>query len=196
MTVSRAANVNVIAREAHQTGVEILQLVELLEKQNTGRINGNLSDSGAARAAITVRNSLITRLVILVAGAFAPTRSGDKHLRMGFVETADPSVRSQLPMDKQALAQAEALWTKLQSDSRFATVKHFRDKYTAHSADPKPGMRPPQYGEMFDFAKEVAITMEQFAIGVGITSEKLSETADWRIESTQKFWEPWEFLRK
>lgn len=196
MTASRAATVSGIAQEAHQTGMEILQLVELVEKQNTGRINGNLSDSGAARAAITVRNSLITRLVILVAGAFAPTRSGDRHLRMGFEEMADPSVRSQLRMDQQAFAKAEELWTKLQSDSRFATVKHFRDKYTAHSADPKPGMRLPQYGEMFDFSKEVAITMEQFAIGVGLTTEKLSETADWRLESTQKFWEPWEFFRR
>lgn len=196
MTASRAATVSGIAQEAHQTGMEILQLVELVEKQNTGRINGNLSDSGAAQAAITVRNSLITRLVILVAGAFAPTRSGDRHLRVGFEEMADPSVRSQLRMDQQAFAKAEELWTKLQSDSRFATVKHFRDKYTAHSADPKPGMRLPQYGEMFDFSKEVAITMEQFAIGVGLTTEKLSETADWRLESTQKFWEPWEFFRR
>lgn len=196
MTTGAAATVKAIAREAHQTGMEILQIIELMERQNTGRINGNLTDSGAARAGTTIRNSLTTRLVILVAGAFAPTRSGDKHLRMGFEEMADPSVRSQLPMDKQVFAQAESLWKKLQSDPRLVTVKHFRDKYTAHSADPKPGVRPPQYGEMFGFAKEVAITMEQFAIGVGITDEKLSETADWRIESAQKFWEPWEFLRR
>jgi hypothetical protein len=99
-------------------------------------------------------------------------------------------------MDIRAFAVAEDLWSKLHSDPRFPTVKHFRDKYTAHSADPSPGMRPPQYGEMFDFAKEVATMMEQFAIGVGVTTEKLSDTDDWRIASSQKFWEPWEFLRK
>jgi hypothetical protein len=64
--------------------MEILQLIELMKGQNTGRINGNISESGAARAGITVRNSLTTRLVILVAGAFAPTRPDDKHLRKGF----------------------------------------------------------------------------------------------------------------
>jgi hypothetical protein len=196
MTSGGAAKVQVIAQQAHQDGMEILQIIELMERQNTGRINGNLTDSGAARAGTVIRNSLITRLVILVAGAFAPTRSGDKHLRKGFEEMAVPSVRSQLTMDQQAFTQAEAIWRKLQSDPRLVTVKHFRDKYTAHSADPKPGVRPPQYDEMFGFANEVAIAMEQFAIGVGITDEKLSETADWRIESAQKFWEPWEFLRR
>jgi hypothetical protein len=176
--------------------MEIFELIEIMEKQNTGRINGNLSDSGAARAAIVVRNSLTTRLVILVAGAFAPTRPGDRHLRKGFEEMSDPKLRGQLRIDQPTLAEAEILWTKLQSDPRLATVKHFRDKSTAHSANPKPGTRPPQWGEMFDFAKEVAIAMEKFAIGVGVTTEKLSETDDWRIDSAQKFWKPWELLRR
>jgi hypothetical protein len=175
MIRSKAASIDDIAIEAHQTGMEILQLIELMERQNTGRINGNLSDSGAARAGIAIRNSMITRLVILVAGAFAPTRQGDRHLRKGFEDMSDAKVRGQLSMDARAFAEAERLWRKLQSDPRLTTVKHFRDKSTAHSADPKPGMRPPQYGEMFDFAKEVATTLEQFAIGIGVTTEKLAK---------------------
>jgi hypothetical protein len=167
-----------------------------MERQNTGRINGNISDSGAARAGITIRNSMTTRLVILVAGAFAKTRPGDKHLRKGLEEMKDLGLRNQLKMNQTAFADAEAMFQRLQNDPRMATVKHFRDKSTAHSADPVPGMRPPQYAEMFDFAKEVAATMEKFAIGVGVTTETLADTEDWRIESSQRFWEPWEFLRR
>jgi hypothetical protein len=83
----------------------------------------------------------------------------------------------------------------LESDPRLAIIKHFRDKKIAHSAESLQGVRSPRYGEMFNFAREVATVMEKFAIGVGVTTEKLSETTDWRMESSQKFWEPWELLR-
>jgi AbiU2 len=197
VTANRKAHaVAQMAKEAFETGMEILQLVELMERQNTGRINGNISDSGAARAGITIRNSMITRLVILVARAFPPTRSGDKHLRKGFEELNDATVRGELAMDKTAFADAERMWQALQVDPRLTTIKHFRDKYTAHSANPTEGVAPPNFGDMFAFARAVSAVMEKFAIGVGVTTERLSDTEDWRVESSQKFWEPWEFYRK
>jgi AbiU2 len=194
--VRRVLKLHEMAREAFQAAMEILQIVELMERQNTGRINGNLSDSGAARAGISIRNSMITRLVILVAGAFAHTRRDDRHLRKAFEEVSDVNVRRHLNIDKSVLADAEARWQVLQADPRLTAIKHFRDKFTAHSADPAQGMPLPNFGDMFAFAKELTAVMERFAIGVGTTTEKLSDTDDWRVESAQKFWEPWEFLRK
>jgi hypothetical protein len=94
-----------------------------------------------------------------------------------------------------AFADAERRWNALQSDPRLAAIKHFRDKQTAHLADPIPGINPPKWGELLDFSKEVAITMEQFALGVGATAELLSDTADWRLQSAEKFWGPWESFR-
>ena len=193
---SKAVAIAEMAKEAFQTGMEILQLVELMERQNSGRINGNISDSGAARAGITIRNSMTTRLVILVAGAFSPTRPDDRHLRKGFEDLSDANLRSQLAMDQPAFADAERMWQALQADPRLTTIKHFRDKYTAHTANPKQGIAPPNFGEMFDFSRAVAAVMERFAIGVGVTTEKLSDTEDWRVESSQNFWEPWELLRR
>ena len=124
MPLTKFSKIKIIAQEAFETGMEILQIIELMERQNTGRINGNISDAGAARAGITIRNSLTARLVILVAGAFAKTRRGDKHLRKGFEEMMDPGLRSQLSMDQQAFADAEAMWLRLQTDPRLATIKH------------------------------------------------------------------------
>jgi hypothetical protein len=43
-------------------------------------------------------------------------------------------------------------------------------------------VNPPQFGEMFDFAKELAEVMESFVLGVGFTTEELSDTADWRLD--------------
>jgi hypothetical protein len=194
--VRRVLKLHDMAREAFQAAMEILQIVELMERQNTGRINGNISDSGAARAGISIRNSMITRLVILVAGAFAHTRRDDRHLRKAFEEVSDVNVRRHLKIDKDVLSDAEARWQVLQTDPRITAIKHFRDKFTAHSADPVQGMPLPNFGDTFAFAKELTAVMERFAIGVGTTTEKLSDTEDWRVESAQKFWEPWEFLRK
>jgi hypothetical protein len=190
------ASIIEIAKAAFQDGMEILQLIDLIERQNTGRINGNLTDSGAARAGVVIRNSMTARLVILVAGAFAQTRKGDKHLRKGFEKMADPNLRNKLSMNHAAFSDAQAGFKRLEADPRFTLIKHFRDKYTAHSAEPLQGIRAPQWDEMFAFGREVTTVMEKFAIGVGVTTEKLSDTEDWRIESSQKFWEPWEFLRK
>ena len=139
---------------------------------------------------------MTTRLVILVAGAFAIPRPGDKHLRKGFQEMKEPRLRNQFAMNQTAFADAEAMFQRLQNDPRMATVKHFRDKSTAHCSHSRAEIRPPQYGEMFDFAKEVAAIMEKFAMGVGVTTETLADTEDWRMDSSQKFWEPWEFLRR
>lgn len=187
-----------IAKEAFTTGLEILQLIEVMEKQNTGQINGNLSDSGAARAGHVVRNSLISRITLLTAGAYSSTRAGDRHLRAGFDLLQAPALRQQIAFGGRRAAQIasfEATWARLNADPRLATVKHFRDKKTAHSASLKPGVKIPSYNDMFSFAKETAVAMEQYAHAVGVTYELLSESNDDALSSAQAFWEPWETFR-
>jgi hypothetical protein len=49
------------SEEAWATALEILQIIELMERQNTGRINTNLTDSGVASAGSTIRNCMIAR---------------------------------------------------------------------------------------------------------------------------------------
>lgn len=187
-----------IASEGFLCALEILQLIELMDKQNTGRINGNLSDSGAARAGIVVRNALIARITLLVAGAYSPARPGDKHLRRAFDLLGDPRTCAAVEQQgsKAALDEAINLWQALNADGKRSTIKHFRDKFTAHSAEPQPGVPLPSYGDMFDFAKRTASLMEKFAHAAGVTTETLDDTADWRLDSAQAFWEPWEFVRR
>jgi uncharacterized 2Fe-2S/4Fe-4S cluster protein (DUF4445 family) len=86
-----------------------------------------------------------------------------------------------------ALTECERLWSQLNSDPRLATIKHFRNKFTAHLAIPKPGIPLPHYREVFDFSKLTASVMEKFAQGAGATTEHISETEDSRIEATKIF---------
>ncbi len=193
-----AASVNLIARDGFLAALEILQLIEVMEKQNQGRINANLSDSDAARAGIVVRNSLVARITLLVAGAFSPARRDDKHLRRAFELLRDPTIRAAIEKDgsAQVLQEAIDLWNKLNADPSLPMIKHFRDKFTAHSSKPDENIPIPNYNEFFSFAKKTAGLMEKLAHGVGGTTETLEETADWRLSSAQAFWEPWELLRK
>jgi hypothetical protein len=193
-----AASVNLIARDGFLAALEILQLIEVMEKQNQGRINANLSDSDAARAGIVVRNSLVARITLLVAGAFSPARREDKHLRRAFELLRDPAIRAAIEKDgsAQVLQEAIDLWNTLNTDPSLPIIKHFRDKFTAHSSKPDENISIPNYNEFFSFAKKTAGLMEKLAHGVGGTTETLYETADWRLASAQAFWEPWELFRK
>jgi hypothetical protein len=73
-TSGQAAVVQVrqIGNVALQNALEILLLIELLETQNGNGINECISDAGAGGAGIVVRNSLITRLVLLVSQCYWP----------------------------------------------------------------------------------------------------------------------------
>lgn len=195
-----AAIVLEIAEKAFIEGLEILQIIELMQKQNTGRINGNLTDGGAARAGVVIRNSLISRLTLLTAGAMSPVnRADDRHVRKAVELLQDPTVRRDVQSmggQPNRIAQFERLWAELDADPRRTVVKHFRDKWTAHSAVPNPQIRPPTYDEMFAFSKAIAGAIESFAHAVGVTRESHQDTMDEMISASQEFWRPWEFMHR
>ncbi|WP_156464203.1 hypothetical protein [Afipia sp. Root123D2] len=187
--------VQLVAEEAYSHALEILQLLELIQQQNRNRINVHLNQAGASQAANTNRNSLITRLTILVAGCYSPCRKGDKHLRVAFEILRDhPGIRGQIAAkgDEKGLAEAEKSWNQLLNDDRKKRAVHFRDKFTAHNAEPDPDIPPPQYDEFFEFASETASLIEKLALGVGGQGDSLDKRRDEFATSAHRFWEPWE----
>jgi hypothetical protein len=178
--------------------MELLQIVEVMERQNTGRINGNLSDFGAARAGIVVRNGLMARLVLLAAGAFSPIQGpGDRHFKQAMILLTDPVIRQDVEISGSPTEINSTLqrWQELEADPRRVVIKHFRDKLTAHTAVRNSSIPLPKYGEMFSFSRELASLLEAFANATRTTSEKLSESDDFSLASAQAFWEPWEYMR-
>jgi hypothetical protein len=73
----KAEKVREIATLALNDALEILTLIEVLKRQNTGGINARLSKAGAGNAATAVRNALIARLVLLISRAYADAKPGD-----------------------------------------------------------------------------------------------------------------------
>src|ERR1019366_8276855 len=131
-----------------------------------------LSDRGAGAAGIVVRNSLITRITVLVARCYARIHEGkgDMNLRRAFDEfLKQDQIRCDLKTAGTLgdIETAERLWSEALVDPNLKQIEHFRHKHTAH-------------------------IMEALAHGVGGTRETLDDHADDFVMSSQEFWRPWD----
>src|ERR1700738_165699 len=178
-----------IAKEAFTDAVEILGLIEVLEAGNRKPVSEHLNEANAGRAAGHIQRSLFTRLHLLVARAYAPTKTGDRHARMGFELLKNDNVTREL--DQQALQQAQQLWSKLCGDHRLEPFLHFRDKYLAHLGQPLPDSQLPTYGEVLALARETARALEKLAQASGVVHLSLDSQIPAHKESAERFWEPW-----
>lgn len=171
--------------------LEILVLIEIMETQNSGDINANLSDAGAAQAGIVVRNSLLTSLLIIVARAYANARPGDKHLQRAFDLLKDQKVRDEFYGRARgaSLADAEAHWLKCKSDHRLGALVHFRDKFTAHIGTPK-NIPLPKFKDVFAVAHDTVVAMEKLARATGIANVPVYDQIDAK-PTAEAFWRPW-----
>lgn len=174
-------------------GIEILLLIELIRGQNTGRVIAKLTDANAGDAAGAIRNGLISRITLLVAGAFAPARQGDRHLRRAFELLEITPVRALVAQagSPAELGEAFDLWKSCEADPRRAMLKHFRDKFTAHKGRPDPAVPLPEYDMLFEFAYKTVELMGKLAIGTGARTEEITGWTDQLATSAFRFWEPW-----
>jgi hypothetical protein len=181
-----------IAEKSFDAAHEILQIIEVMERQNFDLITSRLSDAGAARAGIVIRNSLITRITLLVAGAYSVTRDEDLHVRKAFELLQNEKTRASIEEmgSKEMLITAEKEWEKCLADPHQTSIKHFRDKSIAHFGKPKEGVQRPSYNDFFKFARRTSAVMEMLAHSVGKT-ERLDEFADLMAGSAVEFWRPW-----
>lgn len=184
-----------IGKGAFVDGLEILQLTEIIQKQNTGRINGNMIQAGASRAAHAVRNSLTTRLVILTSGSFSRPRYGDdRHLAKGIQLLEQPEVSAKLietGTAQETIDAALKLWLHVSSEPSQATLSRFRNKFTAHRTAAVVGLDDLKWEEMFEFSIRTAAALEAFSHAAGVTGELHQEhLADVR-SAAQEFWRPW-----
>jgi hypothetical protein len=174
-------------------GIEIRQIIELLEVQNNGGLNEAISKTNATTAAMVLRNSLITRLVLLVSRVYAPPREHDMHVGRAVELLKDSAVKAEIETRGPPGSLNEALetWRKFKADHRLPKLKQFRDKYTAHLGKPNPQTPLPAFGELFSFARETTVLLDQLARATGARTERL-DTWDYQVrESAAAFWAPW-----
>jgi hypothetical protein len=177
-----------IATNAYKDALEIHQLIQMLEVQNSAGVNDNLVAKGANNAAFAIRNSLITRLVLLVSRAYGLTRDGDLHLQKGF-ELLQRNKQVRSVFDGSKVKAAEDFWGRCKGDHRRPKLQHFRDKFTAHLGEPED-IELPAYKELFDFAIMTATAMEKFAFAAGVANVPVSEQVDAKSVA-RNFWAPW-----
>ncbi len=183
-----------IAKSGFSDALEILQIIALLRAQNSNGVNKALNKVGAGRAAMAARNAFIAQLTLLVARAYAKTRTGDLNIRKAF-ELIAKDHRVSAELAKRGLAgqlkHAEDMWLLCRDDSRLNPILHFRNKYTAHIAEPDVDIPLPKYEELFSFAIETTKVMQALANGTGAKSDKLPDWNDELTATANKFWKPW-----
>jgi hypothetical protein len=191
-TVSDSEIVREIASRAYGIdALEILLLIETMEVQNTDPVNKNLSDAGAAQAGIIVRNSLLTRLVIMVSREYGKGRPGDLSLQRAFDLLKIPEVRAEFVGRGlgATLIDAETYWQQCNGDHRLRTVRHYRDKFTAHIGAPL-NIPLPKYKDVFAFAQRTVTAMEILARAIGLANVPVRDQVDAR-PAAEFFWRPW-----
>jgi hypothetical protein len=77
-------------------GIEIKQLIHLLEVQNNEGVNDalNLKDAGTTGAIL--RNAMLSRLVLLVSRVYGTSREQDIHVARAFDLLKDPAVKAEM----------------------------------------------------------------------------------------------------
>jgi hypothetical protein len=182
-----------ISDKAFLDALELLQLIAVMQGQNEDPINAKLSDAGAARAAMVVRNAVLSRIILFLAGAYAAPRPGDLHLRRAFDLLKQPSVRKELELrgSPTILDDAEKLWARCKSDHRLPVIKHYRDKFTAHLSTPRDDVALPKYDDVFSFAHETMKAVDTLARGTGARTESLYDWQEESARSAARFWSPW-----
>lgn len=137
------------------------------------------------------RNALIARLVTLIARAYAIPKHGDLHLRVAAGLLEDNTTRQVFGSGNGAekLAAFGAHLTKCRGDHRLPSIKHFRDKYTAHLGEHKD-IPEATYRDLFAFGAETAKAMELLALATGVAVNAISTEPD-LVSSPEAFWASW-----
>jgi hypothetical protein len=189
MEKSEADIVREIVNQALGFGIELLSLVELMEAQNSSNVNANLQKAGLHNPVFSIRNATITRIVLMVAREYSKPRKTDRNLCQAFDLLREPSVREIFSSREAALIEAEKHFRKCKGDNRLQKITHFRDKFTAHIAD--PGEVPlPAYKELFAFTRETVDCIDKIASATGLVNVATADNISSKEEAVA-FWKPW-----
>ena len=182
-------SIRAISKRAFWDGLEILAVIQLLEVGNQRRVQESLNKSSTRFAADIIKRALVVHLTFLITRAYGGKQvcPGDRDARAVFEQLKrNPAIANgmQSPTD---LAEAQRLWDKCRGDHRRERIVHYRDKYVAHYGEPQSA--PPQYRELFGFARATASALEKLAHGTGVVCVSHESQLQARKASAEKFWD-------
>jgi hypothetical protein len=159
-------------------GMEIIALIALLQCQNEGRVNQNLSRAGAGQSGMMARNALFTRLIVMVTREFSSSRECDMHIGRAF-DLLNGDTRAIFEGIGSAAEMAAAIgqWQRLRGDHRLQSLSHFRDKQTAHLGVKNDSIPAITYSEVFGFAQATVDLVDQIAAATRMANVKIRATS-------------------
>ncbi len=170
---SLAEKVSKISLDAYRDAIEIVGLIEIFRAGNADRIIKSINLARAGGAATQIHISIFWRTSILVVRAYSAPRGTDLTLSHAFKILKNNQVRQRVGHrgNDLLLGQAISVWSKLLGDHRLPILKHSRDKYLAHWAEPNEGVPRPTIKELFDFSFETAELMQLFLHATGASDD-------------------------
>ena len=138
------AHVTDIAARAMVDAVEVCGIIAVIEASNDKKVISQINAAAAGRAAGHIQRSLFTRMHIVVARAYSPTRKGDLHVRHAFEMLRNKKIRNWfINSDKseELLLRAEALWDASCGSDIYEPFIQYRHKQLAHLAELDPEVR-------------------------------------------------------
>jgi hypothetical protein len=174
--------------------IEIRQNAQALELQNRSEVSEALLAVGAGHAAVTIRNALIARLVLLVDRVYDHSGNGELHVSRAMELMKDGAIRSEIETRgrKDLLAESVKRWGKLKDDRRLGRIRQLRDRYTAHPGTFNNAIPPLEFQELFDFARDTTAVMDTLARATGTRTQCLDSWDEELNESAAAFWQPWQ----
>jgi len=171
--------------------IEMVVLMTLLENGNKNGSSKSLSDAGAAQAGTAVRNSLFTRLIMMVTREFSKSRDGDMHLGRAIeLLEGDTLAIFQGIGSPDDLSAAIEDWKKLRGDQRLNSLNHFRDKKTAHLGMSNPDIPAAINKELFALGEATVDLIDHLATGTRMAHIKIRDSFDAQT-TVDAYWKPW-----
>jgi hypothetical protein len=177
-----------IAHDAFTDAIDIMQLIETLKAGNAPAVVSAINAARVGNVAACIYRALWSRLVGVVARAYAPSRLGDLHAQHAFDLLKDQDVLSAVQKigDPVALKNAIAQWARCRDDHRRPSIEIFRDKQIAHWG--KLEIDPPIVNDIFAVSEMTATAMARLAVGAGVVTLSLdSQLMNYR-EAADRFW--------
>jgi hypothetical protein len=91
----------------------------------------------------------------------------------------------------QGLQNAQNLWRAALSDWRRDLLKHYRDRFVAHRAEPSPDKPIPELDHLIAISGRVVFMLAQLATGAGYPIDQKELDPYGHYLNAQAFWRPW-----
>jgi hypothetical protein len=177
-----------IAAASFADAIEMLSIIETLEAGNAPASVAAVNSARTDAVAKCVYRALWSRLVVIVARAYAASRVGDRHAQHAFDLLKDPVVRSEVEKmgNPPALQEAIALWARCRGDHRLQAIQDFRDKQIAHWGVQQH--QPPIIDNIFAVTRATATALERLAQGTGVVTLSLDSQLVFYRDAAKRFW--------